>query len=428
MKIVVDNNLTDAQRVALVRRPDRSIASLDATVAELCRDVRSNGDDAVRRLTSRFDGVSPDRLRLTEEEIGDGASLVATEVLEAIAAAARNIRAFHTAQGVKTSDVETLPGVRCWREVRPIRSVGLYVPAGSAPLPSTVLMLGVPATLAGCDRIALCSPPRANGTVDPTVLAAAQHVGITEIYRVGGVQAIAALAYGTASIPKADKIFGPGNAYVSAAKRFVAGDPDGCAIDLIAGPSELLIIADGSADPRRVAADLLSQAEHDPSSPVVLVTTDASLAERSSSILADLARTTPRAAIVEQSLRHAFALVVETLDAAVAFSNAYAPEHLIIDTSDPLARVPSIRNAGSVFLGPWSPVTAGDYASGTNHTLPTGGEAARTSGLSLESFQTVVSFQSLTADGLSRLRPTLKALGTAEGLPAHVAAVEARFA
>lgn len=427
MKILVESRLTDEQRRALVRRPERTIPSLDASVAELCRDVRSNGDEAVRRLTARFDGVDLDRVLLTPKEITDGASRVAPEVREAIATSARNIRAYHAAQGLRTSVVETLPGVRCWREVRPIRSVGLYVPAGSAPLPSTVLMLGVPATLAGCDRIALCSPPRANSTVDPTVLAAAHHLGITEIYRIGGVQAIAALAYGTSSIPKVDKIFGPGNAYVSAAKRFVAGDPDGCAIDLIAGPSELLIIADASADPRRVAADLLSQAEHDPSSPVGLVTTDASMAERSSSLLSDLARTTPRAAIVQQSLQHAFALVVETLDAAIAFSNDYAPEHLIIDTSDPIALVPSIRNAGSVFLGPWSPVTAGDYASGTNHTLPTGGESARMSGLSLESFQTAVSFQSLTADGLSRLRPTLKALGTAEGLPAHVAAVEARF-
>lgn len=427
MKILVNSSLTDEQRTALVRRPDRSIPSLDATVAELCRDVQSSGDEAVRRLTARFDGVDVQRFRLTSEEIADGASRVGPEVQEAIEAAARNIRAFHAAQGLRTSVVETLPGVRCWREVRPIRSVGLYVPAGSAPLPSTVLMLGVPATLAGCDRIALCSPPRANGTVDPTVLAAAQHLGITEIYRVGGVQAIAALAYGTASVQKVDKLFGPGNAYVSAAKRFVAGDPDGCAIDLIAGPSELLIIADASSDHRRVAADLLSQAEHDPSSPVVLVTTDAALAERSLTFLADLARTTPRTAIVEQSLRHAFALVVGSLDAAIAFSNDYAPEHLIIDTSDPMSLVPSIRNAGSVFLGAWSPVTAGDYASGTNHTLPTGGEAARMSGLSLESFQTVVNFQSLTADGLSRLRPTLNALGTAEGLPAHVAAVEARF-
>jgi histidinol dehydrogenase len=259
------------------------------------------------------------------------------------------------------------------------------------------------------------------------VLAAAQHLGITEIYRCGGVQAIAALAYGTASVPKVDKVFGPGNAYVSAAKRLVASDPDGCAIDLIAGPSELLIIADASADPQRVAADLLSQAEHDPASPIVLITTEAALAERVSALLPSMARLTPRSSIVERSLRHAFALVTETLDAAVAFSNVYAPEHLIIDTADPMALVPSVRNAGSVFLGPWSPVTAGDYASGTNHTLPTGGEAARMSGLSVESFQTVVSFQALTADGLSRLRPTLKALGTAEGLPAHVAAVEARF-
>ncbi len=428
MTTVRYSELTSVQRREILRRPDRNIESLDTSVAELCQEVRSHGDDALRRLTARFDGVEVERFRLTQDEIDAGAARVPIDVREAIATAARNIRAFHEAQGARTGSVETIPGVRCWREVRPIRSVGLYVPAGSAPLPSTVLMLGVPATLAGCERIALCSPPRSNGSVDPTVLAAAHHLGISEIYRCGGVQAVAALAYGTSSIPKVDKVFGPGNAWVSAAKRLVAGDPDGCAIDLVAGPSELLIIADGAANPRRIAADLLSQAEHDPLSPVLLVTTEERVALQSFSLLAEMAAVTPRASIVAQSLRHARAIIVDSVAAAVDVSNEYAPEHLIVDVAEPESLVPSIRCAGSVFLGPWSPVTAGDYASGTNHTLPTGGEAARASGLSVESFQTVVSFQSLTAEGLTRLRPTLTALGRAEGLPAHVAAVDARFA
>lgn len=427
MKIIRKNELSAERRRQLLQRPDRDLPGLAVTVAEVCNDVRTNGDHALRAWTSRFDGTEVQRFRLTSEEIVAGASRVSDDVREAIAASAGTIRSFHEAQGIRTGSVETVPGVRCWRETRPIRSVGLYVPAGSAPLPSTVLMLGVPARLAGCDRIALCSPPRSNGSVDPSVLAAAQHLGITEIYRCGGIQAIAALAYGTASIPKVEKIFGPGNAYVNAAKRLVAGDPDGCAIDLVAGPSELLIIADATAEPARIAADLLSQAEHDPFSPVGLVTTDAALAERTVSLVASISARTPRVAIVSQSLQHAFVLVVDTLEEATEFSNAYAPEHLLIDTVRPESLVPYIRSAGSVFLGPWAPVTAGDYASGTNHTLPTGGEAARMSGLSLESFQTAISFQSLTEDGLRRLRPTLLSFSAAEGLPAHAAAVEVRI-
>ena len=421
------SSLTQEKRLRIIKRPDRLTSAVVSTVAELCADVRTNGDDALRRLTARFDGAVVDRLRLTDEEIASGASSVTEGLLGAISAAAAHIKTFHAAQGYRAYSVETAPGVQCWRETRAIRSVGLYVPAGSAPLPSTVLMLGIPALLAGCQRIVLCSPPRSNGTIDPAVLAAARFLGIMEIYRCGGVQAIAAMAYGTESLPGVDKIFGPGNRYVTAAKRHVANDPDGCAIDLLAGPSELLVIADRTSDPLRIAADLLSQAEHDPSSPVGLVCTDRACAERTVSIVQELAASTPRAAIVSQSLLNAFALVASSIDAAVEFSNEYAPEHLIIDTADPVSLIPSIRNAGSVFLGPWSPVTAGDYASGTNHTLPTGGGAVHSSGLSVESFQTVVSFQALSEKGLSRLRPTLRVFGEAEGLPAHVAAVEARF-
>ncbi len=421
------SSLSSEERQRLLRRPDRDLVAAQEIVASLCDEVRASGDAALRQLTARFAGVTVDRFRLTAAEIAAGAESVSLELRTAIAAAAANIRTFHRSQGYRTETVETTPGVRCWREARPLRSVGLYVPAGSAPLPSTVLMLGVPAQLAGCERIVLCSPPRTNGSVDPTVLAAARLLGIAEVYRCGGVQAIAAMAYGTESVPRVDKIFGPGNAYVTAAKRRVASDPDGCAIDLVAGPSELLVIADDAADPRRIAADLLSQAEHDPASPVVLVTTDRPLAKRTAERLAELARTTARQSIIAHSLRHAFAVIAPSLDEAVDFSNAYAPEHLIIDTRDPMSLVPRIRNAGSVFVGPWSPVTAGDYASGTNHTLPTGGAARQMSGLSLESFQSLISFQILTREGLAQLRPTLTALGTAEGLPAHVAAVDARF-
>lgn len=421
------SSLSSEARQRLLHRPDRDLVAVQETVASLCDEVRCSGDAALRRFTLHFDNVAVDRFRLTTDEIAAGAESVSSELRTAIATAADNIRAFHLTQGYRLKTVETVPGVRCWREARPLGTVGLYVPAGSSPLLSTVLMLGVPAQLAGCERIVLCSPPRTNGSINPAVLAGAQLLGIAEVYRCGGAQAIAAMAYGTESVPRVDKIFGPGNAYVTAAKRRMASDPDGCAIDLVAGPSELLVIADDTAEPRRIAADLLSQAEHDPASPVVLVTTDRPLAERTAERLAELARATSRQSIVAHSLRHAFAVVAQSIEEAMNFSNAYAPEHLIIDTRDPMSLVSRIRNAGSVFLGPWSPVTAGDYASGTNHTLPTGGAARHMSGLSLESFQSLISFQILTREGLAQLRPTLTALGTAEGLPAHVAAVDARF-
>jgi histidinol dehydrogenase len=347
-------------------------------------------------------------------------------LLSAISHAARNIRTYHAAQLQQGNPVETEPGVRCWREMRPIETVGLYIPAGSAPLPSTVLMLGIPAQLAGCRRIILCSPPRSDGNVDAAVLAAASVIGLREIYRVGGAQAIAAMAYGTGSIPRVDKIFGPGSQYVTEAKRIVSADPGGAAIDLLAGPSELLIIADETADPRIIAADLLSQAEHDPQSGVMLVTTnDVTARSILNNVLQQLSQISRRA-IAQRALENSFALVVESLDDAVAFSNQYAPEHLIINTRDPEKLVGSIQHAGSVFLGSSAPVTAGDYASGTNHTLPTGGTARWTNGVTVESFQKSITFQSLTPDGLQRLAPTLVALAEAEGLEAHARAVLAR--
>jgi histidinol dehydrogenase len=288
-------------------------------------------------------------------------------------------------------------------------------------------MLGIPALLAGCPRIVLCSPPKSNGVPDPVVLAAAAHIGIREMYKVGGAQAIAAMAYGTGSVPKVDKIFGPGNQYVTEAKRFVSSDPDGASIDLLAGPSELLIIADESADPRIVAADLLSQAEHDPTSQVVLVTTSESLATAALEQLSKQLQSLPRNTIASQSLESSFAMIVGSPEEAATFSNRYAPEHLLINIRQPESILPLIQNAGSVFLGSFAPVTAGDYASGTNHTLPTGGTARWFSGVSLESFQKSITFQSITRDGLKRLAPALTTLAGVEGLEAHARAVTIRF-
>jgi histidinol dehydrogenase len=320
-----------------------------------------------------------------------------------------------------------MEGIQCWREARPIERVGLYIPAGSAPLPSTVLMLGIPAILAGCTCIVVCSPPKTQGTVDPLVLATAAEIGIHEVYRVGGAQAVAALAYGTEAIPKVDKIFGPGNRYVTAAKRYVSTDPEGAAIDLLAGPSEVLILADEFANPEIVAYDLLSQAEHDADAQAVLVTTSESLANEVLRLMPEKASEFPRNKIVESSLEHSYILVADSRESAVRFSNEYAPEHLVINMHNAESMVPSITNAGSVFVGQYAPVTAGDYASGTNHTLPTSGTARWASGVSLDSFLKQVTFQSLSKSGLEKLAPVLTAFASVEGLLAHSRAVTSRL-
>lgn len=320
-----------------------------------------------------------------------------------------------------------MEGVTCWREARCIERVGLYIPAGSAPLPSTVLMLGIPAKLSNCKRIVLCSPPKANNSIDPFVLATASTVGIDEIYKVGGAQAIAAMAYETETIPKVDKIFGPGNRFVTAAKQFVSTDPDGAAIDLLAGPSEVLIIADDSVNADVVSYDLISQAEHDADAQAVLVTTSVTLAEEVLSILPQRVSEFPRSAIISASLEKSYILVAESLESAIRFSNDYAPEHLIMNTRNAEAVVPSIINAGSVFIGRFAPVTAGDYASGTNHTLPTSGTARWASGVSLDDFQKYITFQSINKSGLESLAPALIAFAETEGLQAHARAVTSRL-
>lgn len=421
------SDITDPQYAELLRRGDVFEADAAGVARAVCTDVRDRGDEAVREYSERFDGTAAARLRVDAESIERAHRDLDPAILAALDAAASNIRRFHEAQLAPEPRVETQPGVVCWRERRSYRSVGLYVPAGSAPLPSTVLMLGIPAMIAGTPRVALCSPPREGGDIDPCVLAAARVVGIDEIYRVGGAQAIAAMAYGTESIPRVDKVFGPGNRFVAAAKQFVSADRDGAAIDMLAGPSELMVIADAGADARIVAADLVSQAEHDADARVVLAATSRAFVVDVLRWVDRFAAELPRRDIISASLARSFAIVTDGLDAAVHFANDYAPEHLIVNTEMPELLLPGIVNAGSVFVGAFAPVTAGDYASGTNHTLPTGGAARWMSGLTMESFTRTVSFQRITEPGLRSLAPVLTTLSRAEGLAAHALAVTERM-
>jgi histidinol dehydrogenase len=427
MKIIIENKLTKENRLTLIQRKIQSQSETDAAVKQLCFDIKQHGDLAVREYSKMFDKVEVKALRVSAEECESAKRSISREFLSAIETAAKNIRTFHGSQKCSKQKIETTEGVTCWREARGIERVGLYVPAGSAPLPSTVLMLGIPAKIADCKRIILCSPPKANNSIDPFVLATASIIGIDEIYKVGGAQAIAAMAYGTETIPKVDKIFGPGNRYVTAAKQFISTDPDGAAIDLLAGPSEVLIIADNEADPDVVAYDLISQAEHDADAQAVLVTTSEDFAEEVLRILPQRVSEFPRRAFISASLEKSCILVAESIESAIRFSNDYAPEHLIINTSNAETIVPSIINAGSVFIGRFAPVTAGDYASGTNHTLPTGGAARWAGGVSLDSFQKYITFQSIEKSGLNGLAPVLTAFANTEGLQAHARAVTSRL-
>jgi len=427
MKIINENKLTKEDRRALIQRRSRFQSETDAVVKKLCLDIKKRGDDAVYDYSKKFDKADVKALRVSAEECEAAKRSISPEFLSAITVAAKNIRTFHESQQFKKQEIKIMEGVTCWREARCIERVGLYIPAGSAPLPSTVLMLGIPAKLSNCKRIVLCSPPKANNSIDPFVLATASTVGIDEIYKVGGAQAIAAMAYETETIPKVDKIFGPGNRFVTAAKQFVSTDPDGAAIDLLAGPSEVLIIADDSVNADVVSYDLISQAEHDADAQAVLVTTSVTLAEEVLSILPQRVSEFPRSAIISASLEKSYILVAESLESAIRFSNDYAPEHLIMNTRNAEAVVPSIINAGSVFIGRFAPVTAGDYASGTNHTLPTSGTARWASGVSLDDFQKYITFQSINKSGLESLAPALIAFAETEGLQAHARAVTSRL-
>ena len=410
----------------IISRPAIGGADRTAAVTEIIGEVRSRGDAALITYAERFDQVRLDRLSVTREEIEEAVRRVPDDLRTAIAHAARNIRRFHEAQVPSGEQVETEPGVSCWRRVVPIKRVGLYVPGGSAPLFSTVRMLAIPALVAGCEEIILCTPTMQDGKVHEAVLFAADLCGVSRIIKAGGAQAIAAMAYGTASVPKVDKIFGPGNQYVTLAKQLVS--IDACGVDMPAGPSEVLVAADDSADPTIVAADLLSQAEHGPDSQAVLVTTSEELAEEVARAVVDQLGRLPRADIAAKALAHSRIVVVKSRDEVVDIIDAYAPEHLILMMDDPESIGAAISHAGSVFMGPWTPESAGDYASGTNHTLPTYGWARSYSGVSVDSFMRKMTYQRISPDGLRALGPIIETMASAEALDAHAQAVSMRLA
>ncbi|HTU65410.1 MAG TPA: histidinol dehydrogenase [Steroidobacteraceae bacterium] len=418
----------DARRAALARPAAETRAEVFAQAAEVIAAVRAGGDAAVQRFTQKFGGPALTDLRVSAAEFRDARAALTAEQVAAIERAVANVSRFHEAQQSPPLAIETMPGVVCERVTRAIDSVGLYVPAGSAPLPSTAIMLAAPARIAGCRARAIASPPGPDGRVHAAVLVAAGLCGVDTVYKMGGAQAIAAFAFGTESVRKVDKIFGPGSAWVTAAKQIVAADPAGAAIDLPAGPSEVLVIADDSADARFVAADLLAQAEHDVIAQVVLVTTSRALADKVATELATQTATLSRRDIVVQSMAASRCILVPDLTTAVAVSNEYAPEHLIIQTREPRALLPQVTCAGSVFLGAWSPESIGDYCSGTNHVLPTFGYARSYSGVSLLEYQKRITVQELTADGLRALGPTAVTLSGMEGLDAHGNAVKVRLA
>jgi histidinol dehydrogenase len=426
----IDWNALDepARRAALARPARARRAEVEAGVRRIIEQVRADGDATLRALTRRFDEAELDRLDAGEAEFARAESALPPELKGAIGEARDRIVAFHRATAPQPVAIDTAPGVRCERILRPIRTVGLYVPAGSAPLPSTALMLGVPAQLAGCPGVVLCTPPRADGTADPAVLYAARLCGIARVFKVGGAQAIAAMAYGTASVPRCDKVFGPGNAWVTEAKRQVAADPDGAQIDLPAGPSEVMAVADAGADPRFVAADLLAQAEHGPDSQVLAVSDSGALLD---AVAAELARQIgglPRRGIASQALAGSRLVETRSIGQALEVANAYAPEHLILHLVDARRWLDRVESAGSVFLGPWSPESVGDYCSGTNHVLPTDGAARALSGLSVASFAKQITVQELTRAGLGAIGPCAIALARAERLDAHANAVAVRLA
>jgi len=427
-EIDIWSELSPDEQAALLRRP----ALLDDTkirqqAAKIIAAVRRDGDTALFKFAARFEGRSLRSLRVTEEEFANAESSVSPGAKTAIDTAISNVRRFHETQIPADIDLLVCPGVRCERRNQAIDAVGLYVPAGSAPLPSTAIMLTVPAAIAACPVRILCTPADENGNVNAATLLAARRSGITDVFKIGGAQAIAAMAYGTGTVPKVDRVFGPGNAWVTAAKTLVAGDPAGASIDMPAGPSEVLIIADDTANPTFVAADLLSQAEHGEDSQVIVITTSQTVAERAiheaEAQLAGLARQS----IARAALHQSHVILAVNIPVAIDISNRYAPEHLILQIENPRAMLGRVRNAGSVFLGSWSPESVGDYCSGANHVLPTYGTARSYSGLGVEQFMRQMTVQELTQEGLRLLAPTVVELATLEGLDAHAQAVRLRL-
>lgn len=423
------SSLSADERRKALRRPAQNAADeINARVREVIADVRARGDAALFDYTRRFDGAEVMSLAVSAPEFADAERALTGKQVQALQRAIANVERFHTAQLAEPLRIETSPGVVCERHFRAIDAVGLYVPAGVAPLPSAVIMLAVPARIAGCPTRVICTPPRKDGTADPGVLIAAKLCGIDRVFKVGGAQAIAGMAFGTQSIPKVDKVFGPGSAWVTAAKLQVSNDPDGAALDLPAGPSEVLVIADDAARAEFVAADLLAQAEHSADAQVVLVTTSQRLASETLAQLELQMSRLDRESTLRVSIEHSRIILVDSLDTAFEVSNTYAPEHLIVQVDDARNWLPKIRNAGSVFLGAWTPETMGDYCSGTNHVLPTYGFARAYSGLSMTDFMKRMTIQELTDDGLRDLGPTAIAIAQLEGLDAHANAVQVRLA
>jgi histidinol dehydrogenase len=423
MKIYKYPNTTEWSK--LIKRPGIETAELEKKVKKILKKVKDNGDKALRKYAKEFDNIKLKNFLIAEKEIIYSANLLSDELKNAIQQAKKNIETFHTSQKETIKKIETMPGVECWRKSVGIEKIGLYIPGGSAPLFSTVLMLGVPAQLAGCKEIILCTPPSKDGSINAAILYTAQLCGINKIFKVGGAQAIAAMAYGTETIPNVFKIFGPGNQFVTMAKQII--QQQGVAIDMPAGPSEVLVIADDTAVPEFVAADLLSQAEHGTDSQVILVTTSESFAEKVIEAINEQLQALPRKEIAAKTLQNSKAIIVTNITEAIAFSNLYAPEHLILSCKDEEQVAEQIITAGSVFLGNYSPESVGDYASGTNHTLPTNGYAAMYSGVSLDSFIKKITYQRLTKEGLKNIGATVMTMAEAEGLEAHKNAVAIRL-
>ena len=409
----------------LLQRPTKTVDDIENTVNQIFENVQRNGDSAIHKYTALFDGVSLDNNLVTENEIQEAISLISDELKESINLAKENITAFHTAQKTEKVFVETTKGVSCWQEKRPIQKVGLYIPGGTAPLFSTVLMLAIPAQIAGCREIVLCSPPNKEGKIHPAILYTANLCGVTKIIKVGGIQAIAGFTFGTETIPKVYKIFGPGNQFVTVAKQLAT--KFGVAIDMPAGPSELLVVADDSANASYVASDLLSQAEHGADSQVILVSTSKKLIDEVSNEIEKQLSALPRKEIAEKAIQNSKSILVKNDEIALDLINEYGPEHFIICTNNNDFYIDNIENAGSVFIGNYTPESAGDYASGTNHTLPTNGFSKAYSGVNLDSFTKSITFQKISKKGLQNIGKAIETMAAAEGLQAHKNAVSIRL-
>ncbi|WP_027878978.1 histidinol dehydrogenase [Mesoflavibacter zeaxanthinifaciens] len=409
----------------LLKRPTQTVNDIESTVNQIFEDVQRNGDAAIKKYTSLFDGADLQYILVTEQEIEDASAELSTELKSAINQAKSNIETFHKAQKTEKVSVETSVGITCWQEKRAIQKVGIYIPAGTAPLFSTVLMLAIPANIAGCKEVVLCSPPNKDGKIANEILYAAQLCGVTKIVKVGGIQAIAGLTFGTETIPQVYKIFGPGNQFVTVAKQLAT--KYGVAIDMPAGPSELLVVADDSANASYVASDLLSQAEHGTDSQVILVSTSENLINEVETEINTQIKALPRQDIAQQAINNSKSILVKTNEEALDLINDYGPEHFIVATKNNDFYVDGIQNAGSVFIGNYTPESAGDYASGTNHTLPTNGFSKAYSGVNLDSFTKAITFQNITKEGLKNIGNTIELMAEAEGLQAHKNAVSIRL-